>query len=184
MEEIWKDVVGFEDYFKISSKGLVFSKRTNRVLKQTLSKTGYLTFSTRIGGRGGTCYCFKVHRLVAEAFLPEPDEHLKEVAMGTFYGKVPVNHIDGNKTNNKVENLEWTTPSYNTVHAIEMGLLVPIQGEDVHNSVLTSEQVRFIRDNYKPYCKEFGARAIARALGVNHNTVSSAARGISYKNIK
>jgi len=105
MEEVFKDVVGFEDYFQISNLGNIFSKRSNRVLKTHITKRGYVSLATKIGGRQGTNHCFRVHRLVAEAFLPNPEN------------KPEVNHIDGIKTNNKISNLEWVTAEENMNHA-------------------------------------------------------------------
>ena len=104
----WKDVVGFEDYFMVSDCGDVWSKRTNKVLKQRYNKSGYLVISTKIGGRKGRNHCFRVHRLVAEAFVSNPDN------------KPVVNHIDGIKGNNHVSNLEWCTPQENTKHYFEV----------------------------------------------------------------
>lgn len=109
--EVWKDVVGFEEYFRVSNLGNVFSKRTNKILKPVLSKTGYLTIPTKIGGRNGKNYCFKVHRLVAEAFIPNPDD------------KPYVNHLDSDRTNANVENLEWCTHQENMNHAVTFGNL-------------------------------------------------------------
>lgn len=123
MEEIFKDVIGYEDYFKISNYGNLYSKRSNRLLKQTISKTGYYTVATKIGGRNGTAKCFKIHRLVAEVFLNPPTEQQMYWASTTKYNKVLVNHKDGNKLNNNVDNLEWATGVENTRHAIDTGLI-------------------------------------------------------------
>jgi len=107
MIEIWKPVSGYEEYFLVSNKGNVFSMRSNKLLKKAICKTGYSTVSSRIGGRDGKAICLKVHRLVADAFLPDPVPELKKWAEDTFYKVVYVNHKDGNKSNNKAENLEW-----------------------------------------------------------------------------
>lgn len=123
-EEVFKPVVGYEELFLISDKGNLFSLRSKRLLKQTISKTGYYTHLTRIGGRCGKCVQLKIHRLVAEAFLEVPHS-LFVYTEGTFYGKIPVNHKDGNKLNNCVENLEWCTYKENTRHALDAGLLIP-----------------------------------------------------------
>lgn len=122
MEE-FRDVIGYEEYFKVSNLGNIYSKRSNRLLKQTKNKSGYLCISTRIGGRNGHCVCLRVHRLVAEAFLDKPTVEQLNWASHTKYGKVLVNHKDGDKTNNKAHNLEWATASENTNHAISTGLL-------------------------------------------------------------
>ena len=133
MEEEFRDVVGYEDYFQISNLGKLYSKRSSRILKQTKSKTGYLSISTRIGGRAGKAICLKIHRLVAEAFLEQPTEEQVLWAKSTKYGKVLVNHKDGNKSNNSVENLEWVTNSENLLHAISIGL-VTSEKNSVHGT--------------------------------------------------
>lgn len=93
MEEIWKDIDGFEKLYQISNFGRVFSKRRNKIMKLNLRKN-YL----RVGfNKEGVYYCFQVHRLVAQAFIPNPDN------------KEEVNHIDCDKQNNNVSNLEWAT---------------------------------------------------------------------------
>lgn len=122
--EEFKDVVGYEDYFMVSNLGAVFSKRSNKLLKQTKNKSGYLTIATRIGGRTGKAICFRIHRLVADAFLDPPTKEQLQWAETTKYKKVLVNHKDGDKLNNTVSNLEWVTGSENTQHAISAGLIV------------------------------------------------------------
>lgn len=111
VEEVWKDVVGFEDYFKISSFGNLFSKRTNKCLKKHKHPHGYLHVATKIGGRKGKNVCFKLHRLVADAFLD-----------GKLEGYV-VNHLNGIKYDNRVENLEWCSHKENYDHAVKIGLI-------------------------------------------------------------
>lgn len=110
--EVWKDVVGCEEYFKVSNLGNVYSKRSGKILKQNLHPNGYYTIATKICGRCGKNICFKVHRLVAKAFIPN------------VYDKPYVNHIDGVKTNNTIGNLEWCTAKENTHHAIANGLII------------------------------------------------------------
>lgn len=181
MEEVWRDVVGFEEYFKISNLGNVFSKRTNKLLKTCTSPTGYEQIATKIGGRFGKSYTFKIHRLVAEAFLPPPREDLEREAEESFYGVVPVNHKDGDKSNNELTNLEWISYSGNTRHAYDNGLLDIKGGVENSASKLSREDVEFIRENYTPYCRKFGARALAEVFGVHHTNISRVARGVAYK---
>ena len=168
--EIWKDVVGFEKYFSVSSLGRVLSKRTNRILKQHVRKDRRVTIATRIGGRRGNAYCFKVHRLVAEAFIANPEN------------KPTVNHIDGNPTNNILENLEWATEREQVEHGVQNGLFVGTKGVDSYQAALTEDDVLYIRSVYKPYDKEFGARALANVFNVHHCVISRVARNKSYKN--
>lgn len=156
-KEEYRDVVGFEDYFQISNLGNVFSKRSKRLLKQTKSPTGYWTFATKIGGRQGTAHCFKVHRLVAMAFIPNPE------------GKPFVNHIDGCKTNNVVYNLEWVTHAENMAHAIYSGLM--------HSRNLTYEQVMEIKESKLPN------RELGKIYGICHTRIGKIKRGEAYTHL-
>ena len=111
VNEIWKPVVGFEGFYEVSNYGRVKSLqrlRRNRygvfiveekILKQLTLTKGYLGVRLYKNNKGKT---FKVHRLVAEAFIPNPDN------------LACVNHKDEIKTNNMVDNLEWCTSKYNT----------------------------------------------------------------------
>jgi len=124
MKEIWKDIKGYENYYQISNKGRVRSLDTTyekivkgkrvkcfykgRILKPAKMKKGYL--SLRLGSYLNHKEKFLIHRLVAQAFIPNPK------------CKKTVNHINAIKTDNRVENLEWATHRENNVHAIENGL--------------------------------------------------------------
>ena len=122
MVEIWKDIKGFENMYAVSNLGRVKSKarkvwnhnnywiRPERILKAQVSDRGYLRI--RLGHNKTKC-TRRIHRLVAEAFIPNPN-NLPEV-----------NHIDGDKLNNKVNNLEWISKSNNLKHAVQLGLLTP-----------------------------------------------------------
>lgn len=158
MEE-FRNVVGYEDLFMVSNLGRVYSKRTNKILKQVKSKNGYFYLSTKIGGRDGKDVCFKVHRLVAMAFIDNPEN------------KPFINHKDGVKTNNNLDNLEWVTPSENTRHSFLLGLQKNPRGYLNPNSKLTKEDVEYILAVYIPKHKEFGARALGRKFGVSHGSI-------------
>ena len=111
-EEIWKTINGFENY-EISTKGRVRNKETLYILSQQLSATGYMTIRLRKHSGDEEKPCLNVHRLVAEAFIPGGSSELQ------------VNHIDGNKLHNDVENLEWCTRKENAQHAMRIGLFNP-----------------------------------------------------------
>lgn len=121
LNEIWKDVVDYENVYEVSNLGNV-----RRHLKATYHKTkaGNIT-SQRLNKLGYSIVCLSyknksqlktVHQLVAAAFLPN-----------FKYGDI-VNHIDGNKQNNRVDNLEKSTPSKNNQHAYQTGLK-PVNGK-------------------------------------------------------
>ncbi len=106
---MWKDIKGFENRYEISSDGQVRNARTKKILAQKLTKSGYYEVSFRKVGEKKKTF-FLVHRLVASAFINNPDD------------KQQVNHINGDKLTNTVYNLEWCTPKENTKHAFETNL--------------------------------------------------------------
>ena len=107
----------------------------------------------------------RVHRLVAEAFIPNPNN-------------LPcVNHIDGNKQNNFVKNLEWCTHSENMIHAYQTGLEQPRCGEQHHAHKLTEDAVKYIKQLYVKRDKEFGAVALAKKFNVDRTTIHDIVRG-------
>ena len=112
-------IKGFEDY-QIDTNGIVYNK--NGTIKKTRIRkdTGYE--DTVLVNKDGNIFCRKVHRLVAIQFIPNPDN-------------LPVvNHKDGNRTNNNVDNLEWCTPKYNSEHSIKIlkhGTMKKIIGIDI-----------------------------------------------------
>ena len=172
-DEFWKDVVGYGDLFSVSNKGQIFSKRTDKVLKQNPVSTGYNACMTRIGGRKGTCVCLRAHREVAKAFIPNPNN-------------LPfVNHIDGDKLNNSVENLEWVTPRENVRHALALGLssLEHLKDSNKAFRKLSEDEVRHVRSEYKPFDRNFGARALARNYGVCKETILSIVHGKRYLDV-
>ena len=107
--EIWKCVNGLENIIMVSNKGRVYNKAKNKIMKQFLSGSGYKTISLWFGNKNNRKN-YLVHRLVAMAFI-QNEQNLPQV-----------NHIDGNKENNNVNNLEWCDASYNNTHAVRIGL--------------------------------------------------------------
>lgn len=177
MDETWRDVVGYESLLSVSSHGRVYSKRTNRVLKQFLTSSGYYNIATKIGGRLGISKAFRIHRLVAEAFLDPPSEQIVSIASETFYKKVVVNHIDGDKTNNHVDNLEWCTYSQNMRHAVDNGLLDHSKNSGANNtmSIFETEEDRY--NTYIEYLKSgLSKRKFAKSKGFSHQVISRICR--------
>ena len=100
----------FEGLYSISDNGEIFGHKRKKLVKQRINKFGYNTIKLC---KNSKLYYFMIHRLVAETFIPNPN-NLPQV-----------NHIDGNKQNNCVDNLEWCTQSYNMKHAYKLGLEKP-----------------------------------------------------------
>lgn len=157
MSEVWRPIPN--TYYEVSSFG-----RFRRVLllKPVQNTGGYLT----VGFRRGDSYNHKklVHTLVAEVFLG-PKE----------FGYV-VNHKDGCKLNNHVDNLEYVTPKENAEHAVKMGLYR--RGQTHPKSKLTGKQVACARRQYKTGRYTFAA--LAKEYGVSKATINKAVRGVTY----
>lgn len=133
MEEVWKDLNGeFGYHYQVSSFGRVRSKNRkikssngviislrSKILAQEHHKTNYYRVRLCVDK---VKYSKSVHRLVAEVFIPNPEN------------KPEVNHIDGNRLNNHLSNLEWTTKDENMKHAVDTGLIYNPFGEKARNS--------------------------------------------------
>jgi len=148
--------IGFLSY-RIYPNGSIENKHGTK-LKLHTGAHGYLNANLYLGGKQKT---YLLHRLVAGLFIPNPN-NLPEV-----------NHIDGNKMNNDVSNLEWCTRSYNIKHGIENGLItVHMKGKsgNKHHRSKTVEQI----DDGGNVIAEWGsAREAARETGINYGTISN-----------
>lgn len=127
----WVDLEGFENLYKVSESGQVFSVRADRFLKDSLDSYGYPIVSL---SNKGITKSRLVHRLVAKAFIPNLEN------------KPQVNHIDGNKENNHVSNLEWCTNSENQKHAHALGLAPSQRGTNNKANKLSEEEVIAIKE--------------------------------------
>ena len=150
------------DNYEVSDTGLIRNAKTGREVKQYVGKDGY--WRTQIAGKTRT-----VHRLVACAFVPaDPGKHF-------------INHKDGNKQNNRADNLEWVTRSENMRHAYDHGLKKAPSGTKNGRSKLTEEDVSFIRNHYIPGDEAFGAKALSKKFGVARQTISAVFCGQNWK---
>jgi hypothetical protein len=174
MIEIFVDIKDYEGFYKVSNFGSVKSlsrldakgnRRCEKLLKLYLSSAGYYQVSLCRNSRAAK---FLVHRLVIEAFV------------SNIHNKSQVNHRDGNKLDNNVNNLEWVTPSENTIHADEV-LGIDSRGENYGAVKLTERDVMSIRDLLESsgYTQEF----IAGMFNVDQTTISDVKVGRTWTHI-
>lgn len=155
-----RDVNGFEGRYQISSDGNVISLVSGKILSPGTKPGGYKFVGLR-SSKGAKPIYKMVHRLVAEAFVQNPDN------------KAEVNHIDGNKCNNNARNLEWVSRSENATHGFNTGLM--IHGFEHHFCKLTPEQVKGI------YHAEGRYRDIGIEFGVCAQTVCNIKKKTAYR---
>ncbi|HDY66240.1 MAG TPA: endonuclease [Candidatus Scalindua sp.] len=165
--ERWKKIKNYEGLYEISSFGRVRSlaRATTRggILKQNKSRF-YLSVCL---SKENYFRTFSVHRLVAKHFIPNPKN------------KPYVNHKNGDRFDNRIENLEWVTPSENKKHAVKNGLTHSPRGEEHWASKLTEKQV--IKMRLKKGHKKL--REIAEEYGVSIQLVSDILNRKRWKHI-
>ena len=170
--EVWKDVVDYKDSYEVSNLGKV---RSYRNYQWGLKDKPHIKKQVSCG-RQMDYLCVnllgkvkRVHRLVAKAFIPNPEN------------KKYVNHIDGDKTNNHVSNLEWCTAKENTKHAYDIGL-IDNKGENCVTSKLTKKDVIEIRKTYKT--GNYTQKEISEAWGVSRSQIGFIVNRKRWKHIK
>ena len=154
-QEVWKDIEGYEGKYQVSNYGNVRSlmyhntKGIKRIslLKPATDNRGYFRCAL---SKNNILKTYKVHRLVAQAFIPNPNNYPQ------------INHIDGNKKNNNAENLEWCTNSVNQIHAYAHNLNQGSRGKG------TIVGVTYPNGNYIEYSS---LKKAAQALGVHPVTI-------------
>lgn len=160
--ECWIKV---NDFIEISNLGRI--KSHGKRINGEISNKGYKRVHVSNNGQE---YKFYHHQLVAQAFIPNP------------YDKPCINHIDGNKLNNKVENLEWCTHSENLKHAYDTGLR-DCKGELNTQSKLTEDDVRWIRKIYKKHDKLNNAYKLAKKYNVSPKCIMNVVNYKTWKHI-
>ena len=173
MCEIWKDIRGYEGLYQVSNLGRVRSldriKRgahyKGKILVLSKDKDGYLIVGLHDSKRSNT---YRVHRLVAISFIPNPND-LPEV-----------NHIDENKENNNVNNLEWCSTKYNLTYGSRKGAMV---GTKNNHAKLTEDQIKEIRRIYKKGDLQFGQSALGKKYGVSHCQIGNIVKRKSWTNV-
>tara|TARA_R110000787_G_scaffold273466_1_gene381166 strand:+ start:112 stop:678 length:567 start_codon:yes stop_codon:yes gene_type:complete len=182
MSEVWKDVVNYEGYYQVSNTGKIRSVtrvaiRANgrehpingRELRFKADAKGYF--------RGAYCvnkkmWTYKVHREVAKAFIPNPEN------------KATVNHRDGNKQNNNVDNLEWNTFAENLKHSFDTGLQDNFIGaskiRQIKKRKLTPEMfTEFVDDRESG----FTHRRLQAKYAIDRKTIYSILKKDTYKDL-
>jgi hypothetical protein len=170
--EIWKNVIGFEGSYQVSNLGRVKSlarvdrsghKLQERILKNTIDSYGYLVVGLF---KNSVNHTHKVHRIVATIFIPNPEN------------KPQVNHINGNKLNNIVDNLEWATHQENKTHSCITGLAA--RGSRVHLAKLTESDIPEIRTRL--LAGELNGD-IAKDYGVTWSTIDCIKKRVTWKHV-
>lgn len=158
---MWKDVIGYEGLYTISDRGEIRNKK-GEIRKINVAKNGYYVVDLY---KNNIRHTYLVHRLVAQVFLPNPDN--LEI----------INHKNGIKTDNRIDNLEWCDYSYNLIHAMHNGLRRP-----KHDlcSLLSEQEVREI-----PKMVSWGLSKaeISRYLKVPLTTIKHIFRGDCWNDI-
>lgn len=163
---MWKDVPALGGRYEASECGEIRNKQTQVIRKARKNKFGYLQMNFARNDGTKRTVTKAVHVLIAETFLDKPE------------GKCCINHKDGNKANNCVDNLEWVTASENALHAHRTGLSYVYHGSDHARAKLSAQDVKGIRAQYK--AGKISQEKLAERYGVAQTTIGRIVRGERY----
>lgn len=171
--EIWKEIQGYQGY-ECSNFGKIKTfnwKNSGKeaIMKPALDGSGYLR--TVLKRNDGKLHTIKVHRIILQTFKPNND-----------FSNLECNHINGNKTDNNIDNLEWVTRKQNLNHCIDNNLQYVLRGEEVGNSVLKEKEVIEIRNKYIP--RVYSRIKLANEYGVSEATIKDILYKRSWKHLK
>ena len=155
--EIWKNIEETGNLYSVSNKGVVKRNKDGKIMKQNVHPNRYMNVLLTSGGKQRN---YKVHRLVAKAFIPNPEN------------KEQVNHKDETRTNNRVENLEWATTSENINYGTRNERVAKAVSKTKSKPVLQfTREGKFIAEFY-------GASEASRDTGICTSSIHRVARGI------
>ena len=154
MMEIWHDIENYEGLYQISNKGRVKSlyNGSERILRPVIDRYGYYKIMLY---NDSVRKIFSIHRLVAQAFIPN------------LYNKPQVNHLDENKKNNSVDNLEWATAKENSNYGSRNEKVADSRSKPI---LQYSKSGEFIREWQ-------GASEVERVLGINNSHIIECCKG-------
>ena len=162
MEEILKEIDGYNGDYLISNLGEVYSKKYSDIPKKLvkiMGSDGYWKVSL---SKKSKVKRYSIHRLVATFFVDN------------VYNKPTVDHIDNDRLNNRADNLQWLSLAENTTKELQ----------NLGKHRFTEDEVRWIREHYKSGCKQFGAKPIARKFNVDNHCIRNIVKNKYYTWVK
>lgn len=177
--EVWKDIEGYEGIYQVSNLGRIKSldrkvrsrwglmKQKGIVLKSRICN-GYVLICLSKNGKNKDV---SVHRVIAKSWVP-----------GRTDAKNEVNHIDGDKTNNSVDNLEWCDRRHNIQHSIRIGLRTRQDGAGGYSAILTEKEVKEIRE-LKKNNPTISQPTLGRMFGISKSEIGYILNRAVWKNI-